>query len=291
MVAAGRRKRVFLAGCENARALDVEAASWGLNEFSLVEAAGRLCAECCVAALPDIFAGGAREMPGVLALAGSGNNAADALVMLRTLVVSGYADPACALALITKLPPEDEVSPLANAVKSLQSMDIPVVVWDVRDADLLGGPDLIIDGITGTGLKGPLAGKALEMVEAATRLREMGVQTPVAAIDVPSGIFDGWKPGMPVLEADITLAVEPRKLCLYNLAARPFAGRIVPVENIFPQVLIERYGEAELLDWEKCAARILKIKSSAYKYERGLVEIHAGCEGAAGAACLAARGA
>jgi NAD(P)H-hydrate epimerase len=108
---------------------------------------------------------------------------------------------------------------------------------------------------------------------------------------MPSGNFDAWQAGMPIVAAQITLAIEPQKLCLYNPSARPYAGNIIPVGGIFPPALIEQYREADLVEWESASAQIPAIPQTAHKYERGLVEIRAGSTGYAGAAYLSALGA
>jgi NAD(P)H-hydrate epimerase len=113
----------------------------------------------------------------------------------------------------------------------------------------------------------------------------------VVSIDLPSGNFDGWEPGMPLVEADLTLGIEPLKLCLYAPPARFAAGTILPVGGLFPPALMESYRGAELLDWKAAAALIPPVRADAHKYRRGVVEIHAGSPGAAGAARIAARGA
>jgi NAD(P)H-hydrate epimerase len=227
----------------------------------------------------------------VVALAGSGNNAADALVMLRALLLEGRVDPAAAFVLAARLPAEGEQTPLSLAFRAIEKLDVPVRVWDAEQAaGPLARADIIIDGLTGTGLRGPLRGTALEMAEAVNRLRK-GRRPFVVSIDVPSGGFDLWRPGMPVLEADATLAIEPHKRCLYTPALRTFAGKILSVGGIFPRSLMEKYREAELLSWQCAASRVPVVTHDAHKYGRGLVEIRAGSPGAAGAARLAARGA
>jgi NAD(P)H-hydrate epimerase len=113
----------------------------------------------------------------------------------------------------------------------------------------------------------------------------------VVSVDLPSGLSEQWEPGMPVVKADFTLAIEPQKYCLYTPAARPNAGKIVPVRGIFPKELTAAYKGAELLEWERACEKIIKIHPDAYKNERGTVEIRAGSPGATGAAVIAGRGA
>ncbi|MDR2537421.1 MAG: NAD(P)H-hydrate dehydratase, partial [Treponema sp.] len=118
----------------------------------------------------------------------------------------------------------------------------------------------------------------------------------VVSIDVPSGCFDEWLPGMPLLRADATLGIEPLKAALYKPLVRIAAGTILPVGEFFApkqMALFFRRTEQriELLDWEETRRRISVIKPDAYKYERGVAEIHAGSVGSAGAARIAAQGA
>ena len=273
-----------------AKALDADAAAnWGLNSFALVEAAGRACAQAFCRAFP------AGERRSFAALAGKGNNAADALVMLKALILGGYAQSSACLVVTPQVAAAaasaEGKTPLSEAMLSARKMGVPVMRWDAADAaaiaHTLSHYDVIIDGITGTGLVGPLRDTALEMMEAAAAARH----SCVVSIDIPSGNYDGWRAGSPIIAAHATLALEPQKLCLYTPSARPYAGNIIPVGGVFPPALVDQYREAELAAWEAASARIAPVAPTAYKYERGVVEIRAGSAGAAGAARLAALGA
>jgi NAD(P)H-hydrate epimerase len=299
----------ILLSAENAQDLDREAqANWGLTGFALVEAAGRSCGECLVRAYPELWRD---SIPKVVALVGPGNNGADAMVMLRYLLLTGKALPANSTVVINRIPPKKEPTPRSESFRVLKMMKIPIMVWDGDLGEALGRPsedvlahaDLIIDGISGTGLKGALEGKPIEMVHALNTQRNpqpsrkkrkpwVRENRPfVVSLDVPSGNSDVWTAGMPIVEADATLAIEPQKSCLYTPAARPYAGTILPVGGIFPLELIRNYKGMELLDWDTVKSRTPRINPDAYKYERGAVEIHAGSPGSTGAAGIAARGA
>jgi NAD(P)H-hydrate epimerase len=230
-------------------------------------------------------------------LAGTGNNAADALVMLRALVLEGRVPPAACTVFTARDPQPATPYPLSSAITALQMLGIRVTTWDEEKAAELAAADFIIDGIAGTGLDGPL-GEIPEtrrvfsrMVEAVNVLRRNRNRPVVVSVDIPSGFFDGWRPGMPAVEADATLAIEPQKLCLYTPATRPYAGKILPVGGIFPPTLVGRYSEAEIVSWKNASRRIPRFLETAYKYTRGVVEIRAGSPGATGAAKLAAQGA
>jgi len=283
---------------EGALALDVEAsADWGLETFALVEAAGRSCASV----FAEKFLKGKQDINYYTVLAGSGNNAADALVMLKALILGGYAKASDCQLFITHLTTANKPS-LSRAMLTIQKMGVQIMEWDVKKAfAALKKTNFIIDGITGTGLNTPLRNTALEMVEtvnqyidkinAVNSKRRKSVKPVVISIDIPSGSFDNWQQGMPILRADATLAIEPQKLCLYTPIARSYAGMILPVTGIFPPALSGKYGEAELVTWKNAGAAIPAISKTVHKYERGLVEIWAGSQGAIGAAKLAAQGA
>jgi NAD(P)H-hydrate epimerase len=300
------------------RALDAEAAAhWGLNPSGLVEAAGRACARAFTQIYGDIEEGrvnhGVHGGHGVLdfsssvflrvlrgkflprhplsfaVLAGKGNNAADALVMLKALILDGFIQPSACI--VFSLQTADS----SEALLAVQKLGVTVEAWNGSAASRLAQADCIIDGIAGTGLDGPLrgggsAGGALEMATACNAVAANS-DVCVVSIDMPSGNFDGWQTGMPIVAARFTLAIEPQKICLYNPSARPYAGSIIPVGGIFPPALIEQYREADLVDWESVSAEIPQISRTAHKYERGLVEIRAGSPGYTGAAYLAALGA
>ena len=284
----------LLVSTETSSTLDAEAqADWGFNAFALIEAAGHLCAQAFAGAFPDFFKKGAR--PRVTVTAGAGNNGADAMVMLRYWILTGLVEPSLSAVVIKRMPKSGDSSPRAELLKSFRKMKVQVLMWDgdITEAagrasdDILAHSDIIVDGIAGTGLKGALHGTALEIVNAVN-----SHQRPlVVSIDMPSGNSDHWEPGMPIIKADLTLAIEPRKLCLYSPAARPYAGIILPVSGVFPQGIIAKHTGAELLDWENSREKISKVSPDVYKNKRGTVEIRAGSPGATGAAFIAARGA
>jgi NAD(P)H-hydrate epimerase len=275
--------------------MDAEAAAeWSFHNFALVEAAGRRAAQVLVDAFPRFF--GECPVP-TLVLAGPGNNAADALVILRSLILSGFLAAERALVIMTKDGEPGERSPRSEACASLQKMGVRSLVFSDSALETemrsypegpLGKARLIIDGIAGTGLKGPLREDAVLL---ARRVRYYAERPFVVSVDLPSGLSDDWKPGMPIVEADAVLAIEPEKLCLYNPAARSRCGRILHVGGIFPAALTEKYRAADLVNWDYCRTLIPPCPADSYKYSRGLVEIRAGSPGAVGAARIAARGA
>jgi NAD(P)H-hydrate epimerase len=296
----------LLLSAELSRALDSEAQDeWGFNVYSLIEAAGRGCAQALIKAFPDTFA----KQPRITVIAGTGNNGADAMVMLRYWLLCGLAEASLSTLIVSRIPKTGETEPWTRIFRSLEKMKVPILPWEGTNEEIgrareksLAESSIIVDGIAGTGITGSLRGAALEMVNAVNYLKkrcqgwgsgEQGVSPPpfVVSVDLPSGNSDEWEPGMPIIEADLTLAIEPQKYCIYTPAARPYAGAILPIEGIFPRELIANYKGTELINWDCAREKIPKIRPDAYKNKRGTVEVRAGSPGATGAALIAARGA
>ena len=296
----------FLVSIKASAIIDAKAVSeWGFNSYSLVESAGQNCAMVFLEAAGHLISTGTK----LTAAIGAGNNGADAMAMLRYLILKGNLQASSLSLVLTRMPKNGETGPWVDLLKSFKKLKVPVMVWDGdigEDAgcasnDIIAQSDIIIDGISGTGINGPLSGKALEMVKAinihknsinnSNRKFKNNKLPFVVSIDLPSGNSDEWKPGMPIINADLTLAIEAEKYCNYSPAARPYAGNIILVRGIFPQELIKCYSEAENLDWGAVNKRISKVRPSAYKNQRGSVEVHAGSPGATGAALISSRGA
>jgi NAD(P)H-hydrate epimerase len=289
----------LLVSAETSLKIDELARSeWGFDTAALVEAAGRSCAASLACAYPGFFEG---RRPRIAIAAGAGNNGADALVMLRYFLIAGMADSHSSAVIMSKFPNVSEKTPCSECLKSLKKMKVPIHSWDF-DADepagsaarnKLAGAEIIIDGLAGTGIKGPIKGSAAEIINYINGLGngEAKALPFVVSVDLPSGNSDTWKPGNPIIKANLTLCIKPQKYSLYNPAARPFAGRILPVGGVFPKELGANFEGAELLDWEQAKTFLASVKPDAYKHERGAVEIHAGKVGASGAAFMAARGA
>lgn len=173
----------------------------------------------------------------VLLLVGSGNNGADALFagesLARELVPTGGA--------VTVVPAGSRVHEEALAA----ALEAGAVVDDVESwfgpagvSERLAGYDVVLDGLVGTGSRGPgLRGDALRVVQAmlgAGAGRGAGGASPVVvAVDVPSGIGvdDGTVPDpLAVLAADVTVTFGGYKVGLLVAPASRLAGRLVLVD-------------------------------------------------------------
>ena len=152
------------------RRADSAAGDCGIEALQLMEAAG-----IQVARFADAWMAGARGRT-VGVLAGGGNNGGDALVAARHLLQRG------ARVRVWLLGALDRLGPLTQRhLATAQRLGIPV---DDAAEGLGAGPfDLIIDGLLGTGVRLPLRGPAVQVLQALNRMAR-----PVLAVDVPSGL-------------------------------------------------------------------------------------------------------
>ena len=132
--------------------------------------------------------------PVVLAAAGRGNNGADALAAGRILLDRGYDVRFCRLS--GKISPESSfavqeriLDHYGAQVEEFSGCGPGTLSAGQEDAAHGGAqiPDVIIDGLFGTGLSRELAGEAAECVAMINRCRDL-YGSYVVAVDIPSGI-------------------------------------------------------------------------------------------------------
>lgn len=240
----------------------------GVPEHTLMESAGRSAAEVVQRLYPR------GEVVGVV---GAGNNGGDALVALRTLAAWGRS--------VRTLVVADRAAddPL------LHGWSVRAVVIDASDDsawDLLSEADVVLDGILGTGTRGPPRVRQAYAIESVNAARGA-----VVALDLPSGVdaATGATPGVAV-RADVTVAFGWPKLGTLIGQGRALRGRLIGVEIGFPPVADGRFGAALVTPAWAAATRPPRDPET-HKYRVGTVLIVAGKPGMAGAAVLAARAA
>lgn len=270
---AGARE-VWLPTAEQMAALDRRAVDAGhTTERTLIETAGRE-----VARLVD------RRWPRgkVVGVLGSGHNGADGLVALRTLRSWGR-DVAALFG--GSSPPEPDVSAGWNLPSRELSDSDPG-----RMGEMVGDAAVLLDGLLGTGVKGPPREPQARLIEALNGLRQ-----PVVAVDGPSGMdfTTGAVPGACV-DASLTVALGWPKLGHLLGPARERCGELVAVEIGFPPP--ESPGR-DPAAWARAVTgrwvrEMLPRRSpDAHKGDAGYLTVVAGREGMAGASVLAARSA
>jgi ADP-dependent NAD(P)H-hydrate dehydratase / NAD(P)H-hydrate epimerase len=219
--------------------------------------------------------------PSFVALVGRGNNGGDALAVLRQAAFSSLKGRGLAAVLAAE--PEKEELASIHAT-SLRALGIPLLDWASQRKEAEGairGAALLLDGLSGTGLKGGLRGAPAEILACAA---SSGL--PLASIDLPSGLCDSYAPGLPLAEARYTLSIEPAKLALYAPAARFASGEIIRVRGVFPEGC-GASSSSLLLEEGDLEALLPKPSLDAHKGRRGRLALFAGSPGMTGAARLA----
>lgn len=261
------RETVLLVTAEEAAALDADARQQHrIPEPVLMENAGRSAA----LVLHRLHPTGR-----IVAVAGSGNNGGDALVLARTLLAWGRDVRVIA----TGSKPPDRV-----LLHSFDDLDVS----DGRDGIDVLDADVIVDGMLGTGARGapraPLD-RIIDSINASGR--------PIVALDLPSGVdaTNGRVPGSAV-RADVTISFGWPKLGLMLNPARTHCGRMIAIEIGFQPVdTALANASAQLITPAWASARIPRRGPDAHKGTAGRLLILAGSDGMAGAAALAAESA
>ncbi|MDO4665267.1 MAG: NAD(P)H-hydrate epimerase [Actinomycetaceae bacterium] len=212
----------------------------------------------------------------VVALVGGGNNGGDALYAASFLAGSGAKVRAL---LLTAQPHSRALAAASKAGVEIVDLTIlrkrTLVRRTVAEAAFWGG--VWIDGIVGTGAKGPLRGIAELVVDTLNAERDASPDEPIViAVDLPSGInpHSGEIAG-PVLRADVTVTMGAAKSpALLPQSSRAF-GRLVVVDlgiGIPGVVAVSRLAAADVADlW-------LVPGIEDHKYTRGVPQIIAGSE-------------
>lgn len=261
------------------RKIDGEAQSaYRIPGIVLMENAGRKSWE---AVRDELRPKGFSRDSTLLFLAGGGNNGGDAMVMLRTAREEGYRN--LVLILLKRRLSEAASAQLA-IVAALNEEVLCYEEKPDRCRDAIGDADLIIDGLFGAGLTSPLREEVIPLVAA---VNESGAT--VVSVDLPSGLFDSWVEGDPVIGADMTVVTGSYRKAIFSPAGRFYAGTIRRVDPGFPTELIKKYaGSLSLLEREPTLEPFTR---SSHKGDRGKCLVVAGAPGTGGAAVLSSRAA
>ncbi len=143
-------------------------------------------------------------------------------------------------------------------------------------------PDIVIDALLGTGLKGAPREETSQLIEQIN-----GAGVPVLAVDIPSGVnaSTGEVAGAAV-NADLTVTMHGPKVGLAVAPARFHAGEVAVADiGLEPAETEHRLVTAEIL------AEVPRRSARDNKYTAGHVLVVGGSRGMTGAPALAARAA
>ena len=272
-----------VATAELMRKLDQRAISeFGIPGMVLMENAARGIVSTLFRSFPDL------PTSRVGILAGRGNNGGDGLAAARYLANRGIP---CRIFLFAA---QEEVKGDAGAnLEILKRMGVAVQEvlnleeWGGQKA-LVGSADLLLDGIFGTGLKGPVEGFFREIIESVNSLKK-----PVVAIDLPSGLdADSGQVLGACIQARITVTFGLAKRGLLVQPGAQAAGKVVVVDISLPRPALE--GERiqdHLLEGADFLPYLLPRNPDSHKGKFGHLLVLAGSPGKTGAAALVSQAA
>lgn len=218
-------RRLPLASSARTRALDAAAiAAFEGAGLRLMEVAGTASWHLLMSLI------GLDTSSRVLVLAGHGNNGGDAFVVARGLLGAGV--PVTALGPSETGPPKtDDAATMFEHFLACGGRVAPLTL-ETLEHELGAGPEVIVDGLLGTGLDGPVRGPLVPVIE---RLRSREGRPPVLALDLPSGVAADRidLPG-PAIEATWTVTFATRKPCSEGGQAQAALGELYGVPLPFP---------------------------------------------------------
>jgi NAD(P)H-hydrate epimerase len=151
----------------------------------------------------------------------------------------------------------------------------------------LGGAEIVVDALLGTGGRGPATGAVASAIEAINTAGR-----PVCALDLPSGLpSDGEPAGGPVVRARMTVTFGLPKLGLVLPSGMSHAGRIEIADLGIPRAWLAEGIPAGLLEADDARAALPLRVADAHKGTYGHLLVVAGSLGKTGAAALACHGA
>jgi len=272
---------------------DAAAAEMGLKTELLMENAAR-AAYC---ALAEKF--GPLQGKRALCFAGPGNNGGDAIALARHLHDAG----AQVTLLLTRQAKEYRGAAgfylrlarragveIKRAVTRMYG--VPQQMRELANIDVMSGvaqPDIIVDGLLGTGLTGDPRPPYDTLIET---LNHLGQNAFVLALDIPSGLSGlTGQPAKHTVAADLTVTFEAVKLGLAMHHARPYTGEIVVPPIGIPRIVREARPPAHQLLAPGLSTLLPKPDPTMHKCVAGKLLVVGGSPGLTGAPLLAALGA
>lgn len=255
---------------------------YAIPSLVLMEEAGRLAWERAVSLIEHSV-----SESHIVICAGGGNNGGDALVMARIAASEGVKSITCLLC-GTKISDLNQIHRDIITAHGIVKIDLQNQKYeDETLSQILSSADLVIDGIAGTGIKGPLTGPAAKLV---TFIREYVKKGIVVSLDVPSGCGDTISASSPTIHADLTIMFGHAKVAGYYPPLSVHCGVIEVVNPTFPLFLLERTPvAARLCTYTDCT--IIQMPPDNYKTKRGSVAVFGGSISYPGAPRLTARSA
>jgi NAD(P)H-hydrate epimerase len=251
---------------------------YGLLQEILMENAAR---EAMAVLLAEY--GPVRDKVAVL-LAGPGNNGGDAFALARTLV-----DHGAKISVFHASPLDKYSGAAAYHLKLLQKLQLPLVPLIEAHLDVLASPDILVDGLLGTGLLGELRPEYQSWINYINRQRNAVF---VLSLDIPSGL-DGrtGRPCPVAVRATVTVSFEDAKIGLVLPEAKAYTGNLHVRPIGIPRAVKRRYPPRQYLLTQSVLDLIPSPDPLMHKGTAGRILIVGGSPGLTGAPLLAGLGA
>ncbi len=217
----------------------------------------------------------------VLVLVGPGNNGGDGLVAARHLKEWG-ADVICYL-----LKARERADPVYDAAAALE---IPMISASDKLAEALGGAELVIDALLGTGRGRPIEGVLADVLDRLKDARGTRMPPRLIAVDLPTGLDpDTGAVDEHCVAADETVALGFAKVGPHLQPGARYTGRVEVVDIGIPTTMGESV-QTELLSRKWAQEHLPERPADAHKGTFGSVMVVAGSPSYTGAAYLSCTG-
>ncbi len=224
----------------------------------------------------------------IVVLAGPGNNGGDGLVASRHLHEWGAA---VSVYLLKPRDEKDEVfAPLLEAKVPASTAEEDAKQGYKQLEELLGGAELVIDALLGTGRARPIDGVLAEVLDRLRAARGRTLPPRLLAVDLPTGLDADTGAADPrCVAADGTVTLAWSKVGLHVLPGAQLAGRVEVVDIGIPkEIESEQWTELMTQRWARSA--LPERPLGAHKGTFGRALVVAGSPRYVGAAYLACMG-
>jgi NAD(P)H-hydrate epimerase len=253
-------------------------AECGMSFLALMENASREAMHALIDEVGDV-----REKR-VLLLAGPGNNGGDAVALARHLDGRGAR-----VTLALARPRGRYTGPAGYNARLAARLGLPMLPLSRVDLSRADPPDIIVDGLLGTGFAGELRPEMANVVEAVNHLRDLSF---LFALDIPSGLSgETGRPSSTAVCAHATVAFEAAKTGLVAASAAPFVGKLLVREIGIPRAVKTAHPCRAYHITPNIMTALPAGSPTLHKGSAGRVVIVGGSRGLTGAPLLAGLGA
>ena len=247
----------------------------GIPGDVLMENAGRGAAEAIMLRYPDTR--------NALILCGHGNNGGDGCVVARHMRLAGITSVILAARGVKEY--RNEAAFAANAAEKSGIKIVPSEkLKDEEIISLVGGADIVVDALLGTGSKGAPRGEAERLIKLSSS------HSRIVALDIPSGVgADSGEVAEIALKAEFTVSFLVAKPGLAVAPGSYYSGEVaVTGIGVAPGDVLE--APTALTGWETAdiSSILPKVTPAIHKGSRGSLLIIAGSSPYRGAPALAA---